>query len=113
MRVGVAVSERTFSRSWFYLAWLGIGVALSALAIALLVFGQRFAWERRLQDIPALELAAGLMIAGLVYGLIFPLVRATLGAHASEAPAKPWSSKVTGHAVSGGSSSKVAMLFWT
>lgn len=56
---------------------------MSALAIALLVFGQRFAWERRLQDIPALELAAGLMIAGLVYGLIFPLVRATLGAHAS------------------------------
>lgn len=56
---------------------------MSALAIALIIFGDRFAWERRLEDMPALELAAALMIAGLVYGLLFPVIRGTLGAGAS------------------------------
>ncbi|MFT5507674.1 MAG: alpha-1,6-mannosyltransferase [Hyphomicrobiaceae bacterium] len=59
-------------------AWLAICVALAGFAIALLLFGEQFAWHRRLKDIPALWLAGGLFAAGLVYALIVPLIHWTL-----------------------------------
>lgn len=50
----------------------------------LLVFGEYFAWEQRLVDIPALQLAGGLIAAGLIYALLFPLIKWTVRANSSK-----------------------------
>ncbi len=69
---------RSPSEKWIWPAWFGLCGVLTAFAVVLIVFGDRFAWERPLQDTPALELAGGLFAAGLVYGLLYPLTHWTL-----------------------------------
>ncbi|MFY0614945.1 MAG: DUF2029 domain-containing protein [Hyphomicrobiaceae bacterium] len=50
---------------------------MAGCSIVLILFGDRFAWDRRLVDIPALQLAGGLAAAGAVYALLFPLIQLT------------------------------------
>ena len=79
------MQDRSSSDEWVWPAWLGLFGSLFGFAIALLVFGDHFAWERRLVDIPALALAGGLAAAGVVYAALFFLIPWTIGA----TPAKP------------------------
>lgn len=58
--------------------WLGLGAFYGALVLLLLIFRSRFDWERDLADIPALWLAAGMVIAGGAFLTTPRLVRDTL-----------------------------------
>lgn len=60
-------------------AWGLLGAALIGVATVLLVNQHRFDWDLDLIDIPALPLTAGVVVAGLLFLLVLPLVRATLG----------------------------------
>ncbi len=56
-------------------AWLGVLLALTGFALLLVDAGPQFDWLRQPTDRPALELAAGMAGAGLVYLLVLPLIR--------------------------------------
>jgi alpha-1,6-mannosyltransferase len=58
--------------------WIVMCGALLAMSALLLLFGGYFAWERSLANIPTLWLAGGLMVAGLIYALLVPLITWTL-----------------------------------
>lgn len=58
--------------------WCATCMALVAAALVLFWYGDEFAWQRQLEDIPALWLAGGLVAAGLVFVLMIPLIRSTL-----------------------------------
>ena len=64
--------------------WLAGGLALHALL--LIVFRDRFDYERELAEIPALWLAGGLVSAGLVYLAAVARVRTAIGSAAVGAP---------------------------
>ncbi|MBU2532580.1 MAG: hypothetical protein KKB37_07560, partial [Alphaproteobacteria bacterium] len=68
-------------------AWLAVAALLTALAIALVLQGEHFAWERQRSGPPALALAAGMMLGGLVYLLLWPLISWTLRANLRNATA--------------------------
>jgi alpha-1,6-mannosyltransferase len=58
-------------------AWIAVSCGLVGCAGALVVFRHRFDWALQLRDIPALPLAFGLVVAGLIYLAVLPLVSRT------------------------------------
>jgi len=60
------------------IAWVVVGGILLGLAVALGAESAQFDWALNLIDIPARALAAGLVVAGLVFLIVLPLVRATV-----------------------------------
>lgn len=81
-----AVLPRTTSDTWIWPAWLSLCGVLMAFAAALLVFGDHFDWQRSLRDLPTRQLAAGLVVAGLCYSALLPLIYWTTRAGASQQP---------------------------
>ena len=65
--------------NWHTAAWMAIALVLSGLGLGLVVFRQRFDWALQLGQIPALPLMAGSMLAGAVFLLLLPLLRAGAG----------------------------------
>ena len=59
--------------------WALVGGALSGMAGVLLWFRHRFDWALELRDIPALPLMMGLIVAGLVFLCVLPLISRTAG----------------------------------
>ena len=62
---------------WLLWSWLSVCGLLLSAAVILRLSGHHFAWERPLADIPALWLSGGLIVAGLVYVLLLPLIHRT------------------------------------
>jgi alpha-1,6-mannosyltransferase len=62
--------------------WIVLCGALLGMSLLLPLFGDYFAWERSLASIPALWLTGGLIVAGLIYALLVPLIRWTLQSRA-------------------------------
>lgn len=62
-------------------AWIAIGIGLITLASMLLFHRHRFDWSLELIAIPALPLMAGLVLAGVLFTLLLPLLRATDRTH--------------------------------
>jgi hypothetical protein len=60
--------------------WLAMGAALGGAAYALCRYSTLFGPEIEVIDQPAIALATGITIAGALFLLILPLVKATLGA---------------------------------
>lgn len=60
------------------LVWIGLAAALIAGGAVLNLASPAFAYERALEDMPALPLAAGLSAAGALYLCLVPLVRMSL-----------------------------------
>ncbi len=60
-----------------WLAWGAIAAGLLTLALVLVAHRHRFDWTLSLPQIPALPLMTGLVLAGVVFVLLPPLVQAT------------------------------------
>lgn len=60
------------------LAWTVLGASLLAGACALYLASPFFEWHREVAEMPAAQLALGLAVAGLLYCLLFPLIRYTV-----------------------------------
>ena len=61
---------------WLRLAWLAIAAGLFIAALTLAANGHRFAWVGELADRPAIALAVGAVLAGLVFvnlGWLIPM----------------------------------------
>lgn len=69
-------SDRAYSPWSLGAAWIFIGAGLVAFALLLVLNRHRFDWSFPLAQIPALPLTAGLVLAGAVFLLLLPLVRA-------------------------------------
>ena len=69
--------QRSTSEKWIGPAWLALCSVLAVFAVALLVVGEQFAWQRNLQDMPTRQLATGLIAAGLCYAGLLPLMHWT------------------------------------
>lgn len=76
-----AVTERSIATSLnertIRLAWGAIAAGLLVLALVLVANRHRFDWALSLPQIPALPLMAGLVLAGVVFVLLLPLLSAT------------------------------------
>jgi len=77
--------EGKASSRWQAAAWIAVCAALFGAAVTLYLLGDWFVWERDLAQIPARWLAGGLMLAGLVYLLLVPLIRWTASDRKSKA----------------------------
>jgi alpha-1,6-mannosyltransferase len=58
-------------------AWAAIAIGLVGLSFSLYLFGERFGWEIALAEIPAIPLALGGVLAGLIFSSLVLLIPAT------------------------------------
>lgn len=73
-------ARRAEASQWVVLAsWAGLAAMLLAGALLLLLASPLFAWEREVADMPAAALGLVMLVAGLAYGLLVPLIGKTLG----------------------------------
>ncbi len=69
--------DKARSTRVLWVAWAGTGTILLGLAWALNWTSSAFDYNRDLRDQPAILLAVGLMVAGLIYCSLVPLLRAS------------------------------------
>ncbi|MDX2258356.1 MAG: glycosyltransferase 87 family protein [Hyphomicrobiaceae bacterium] len=88
--------QTSFPATPILLAWLATAAILSAGAGVLVLASDRFEYARPLLAIPSLELATGLVLCGLAYVALLPLIAASL-----RLPTKPRALLVSGLIVMG------------
>ncbi len=72
------LADRVLAGRNLPVAWVLVGGIQLGLAAVLSAASAQFDWAHNLIDIPARSLAAGLVIAGLVFLLVLPLIGATI-----------------------------------
>ncbi len=74
------LADRVLAGRNLPIAWILVGIIQLGLAALLVAASAQFDWAHNLIDIPARALAAGLVIAGLAFLMVLPLIGATVAA---------------------------------